>query len=100
MNVKERILKLNQVYTTGEEADIGGLLLIVVTKFQLFEPCVYLAENEEWLDVAIVSLENDNISQALSIKKSEITTLGIFNKEDIEVEQLDPKQGSEDDLYQ
>ena len=98
MNVKDRILKLNQVYTE-ENVDIGDLLLIVITKFQLFEPCIYLAENEEWLDVAIVSPENDSISQALSIKKSEITTLGIFNKE-VEVEVPAPQEGSEDDLYQ
>ena len=98
MNVKDRILKLNQVYTE-ENVDIGDLLLIVITKFQLFEPCSYLAENEEWLDVAIVSPENDSISQALSIKKSEITTLGIFNKE-VEVEVPAPQEGSEDDLYQ
>ena len=91
-------MKLNQVYTE-ENVDIGDLLLIVITKFQLFEPCIYLAENEEWLDVAIVSPENDSISQALSIKKSEITTLGIFNKE-VEVEVPAPQEGSEDDLYQ
>ena len=100
MNVKERILKLNQA-CTDEEVEIGRLLLIVITKYQLFEPCIYLVENEEWLDVAIVSLESGSISQALSIKKSEVTTLGIFNKQEVEVEEPAPQQeSSEDDLYQ
>lgn len=99
MNVKDRILKLNQA-CTDEEVEINRLLLVVVTKFQLFEPCIYLAENDEWLDVAIVSLETGHIAQALSILKSEITTLGIFNKQEEVVVEEAPKESSEEDLYQ
>ena len=97
MNVKERILQLNQQHT-NKSINIDEVLLTIVTKFQLFEPCNYLSEDEEWLNVVMVSLEDNNLSQALSIKKSEITTFGIFNREEIELN-LAPQKGSED-LYQ
>jgi hypothetical protein len=98
MNIKERILNLNQEHT-NETADIGDLLLTIITRFQLFEPCAYLSEDEEWLNVAIISLEDNSISQALCVKKSEITTFGIFNHEEVEIEVV-PQKGSEEDLYQ
>lgn len=97
MNIKDRILNLNLQHT-GENADIGDLLLTIITKFQLFEPCNYLSEDDEWLNVAIISLEDNDISQALSIRKSEITTFGIFNREEVELN-FAPQKGSED-LYQ
>lgn len=97
MNVKERILNLNREHT-DESASIDDLLLTIITKFQLFEPCGYLSEDEEWLNVAIISLEDNDISQALCIKKDEITTFGIFNREEVELN-LVPQKGA-DDLYQ
>ncbi len=97
MNVEERILQLNFEHT-GENIEINDLLLTIVTKFQLFEPCNYLSEDDEWVNVAIISLENNDMAQALSIRKSEITTFGIFNREEVELN-LAPQKGSED-LYQ
>ena len=97
MNVKERILQLNQQHT-NKSINIDEVLLTIVTKFQLFEPCSYLSEDEQWLNIVVVSLEDNNLSQALSIKKSEITAFGIFNREEIELN-LAPQKGSED-LYQ
>ena len=97
MNVEERILQLNFEHT-GENIEINDLLLTIVTKFQLFEPCNYLSEDDEWVNVAIISLENNDMAQALSIRKSEITTFGLFNREEVELN-LAPQKGSED-LYQ
>jgi hypothetical protein len=97
MNVKERILNLNQEHA-DESGDINDLLLTIITKFQLFEPCRYLSEDEEWINVALISLEDNSVSQALSVKKSEITTFGIFNREEIEVN-IAPQNESQE-LYQ
>ena len=96
MNIKERILELNYEHT-GKEQDINELLLTLISKFQLFEPCVYLSEDDEWLNVAIMSIESDDVSQSMSILKSELTAFGVFNKEDIEFEM--PQKESEG-LYQ
>jgi hypothetical protein len=96
MNIKERILQLNYEHT-GNEQDISELLLTLISKFQLFEPCIYLSEDDEWLNVAIISIENDDVSQSMSILKSELTAFGVFNKEDIEFEM--PQKESEA-LYQ
>lgn len=97
MNIEERILQLNLEHT-NENVEINDLLLTIVTKFQLFEPCRYLSEDDEWINVSLISLENNDMAQALSIRKSEITTFGIFNREEIELN-LEPQKGSED-LYQ
>lgn len=97
MNIKERVINLNGEHS-GKEVEIEDLLLTIITKFQLFEPCNYLSEDEEWLNVAIISLEDNSVSQPLSVRKSEITTFGVFNREEVEVN-LNPQQGSED-LYQ
>ena len=43
-----------------------------------------------------VSLDDDGISQALSVKKSEITLCGIFNQESVD---MTPKNPTED-FYQ
>ena len=73
------------------------MFLTIISKFQLFEPCLYLSEDEEWLNIALVSLENDKYSQAMSILKKEITAFGVFNREDIDV----PIQPiASQDLYQ
>ncbi len=84
MNVKEKILDLNNQHT-GNDVQINELLLTVMTKFQLFEPCLYLSEDNDWVNVSMVSIEDENITQAMSIKKSEISMLGIFNREEIEL---------------
>jgi len=97
MNIKERVLELNRLHL-DEELDIDDALLTIITKFQLFEPCKYLSEDDEWLNIAIISIEDSSISQPLAVRKSEISTFGIFNREEIELN-LKPQQGSED-LYQ
>lgn len=97
MNVKDKILSLNHEHT-GKSADISDMLLTIITKFQLFEPCAYLSEDEEWLNVNLISIEDTSIGQALTIRKSEITTFGIFNREEIELN-FAPQNESED-LYQ
>ena len=78
MNIKDRILSLN-FENTAQYMDIHDLFLTVITKFQLFEPCIYLSEDDDWLNIALISVDNEDISQPFSIRKSEITTFGIFN---------------------
>ena len=96
MNIKERILQLNYEHT-GQNAEISDLLLTLISKFQLFEPCIYLSEDDEWLNVAIISIENEEVSQSMSILKKELTAFGVYNREDVDIEI--PQKGSED-LYQ
>ena len=102
MNMKEMVLSLNKEYcerfAREDTGDINDLLLTIITKFQMFEPCKYLSEDDEWLNVVILSIENPEVSQAMTIRKSEITTCGIFNIEDMDVD-FSPQKGSED-LYQ
>jgi hypothetical protein len=96
MNIQERIIQLNLEHT-GQTVEINELLITVISKFQLFEPCLYLSEDENWLNVAMISLENEEYAQSMSILKKEITAFGVFNKEDVNISV--PQVGSED-LYQ
>lgn len=98
MNIQDRILQLNYEHT-GKSVAINELLLTVLTKYHAFEPCVYMSEDENWLDVAIISLESEEFSRSMSILKKEITAFGIFNKQDIDI--TVPQVGeSTEDLYQ
>ena len=45
----------------------------------------------------MISLENEDFSQSMSILKKEITAFGVFNKEDVDINV--PPVGSQD-LYQ
>ena len=96
MNIQGRVLQLSLEHT-GQPVEINELLITVISKFQLFEPCLYLSEDENWLNVAMISLENEEYSQSMSILKKEITAFGVFNKEDVNISV--PQVGSED-LYQ
>ena len=96
MNIKERIIQLNLEHT-GHTKDINDVLITIISKFQLFEPCLYLSEDDDWLNVSMISLENEDFSQSMSILKKEITAFGVFNKEDVDIN-VSPV-GSQD-LYQ
>lgn len=96
MNIKERIIQLNLEHT-GQIKDINDVLITIISKFQLFEPCLYLSEDDDWLNVSMISLENEDFSQSMSILKKEITAFGVFNKEDVDINV--PPVGSQD-LYQ
>ena len=74
MNVKDRILELNHQHT-NQDLKIEDLLITIITKYQLYEPCIYLAEDDEWVNVAMVSIEDENI----------ITMFGVFNRDEIDL---------------
>lgn len=84
MNINEKVIELQRQYT-GEEIEIKDVLLTIITRYQLFEPCRYLSEDEEWVNVVMTSLEDETIAQPMSIKKSEIVMFAIYNREEIEI---------------
>lgn len=96
MNVKERVIELQKQHT-GEEIKIEDILLTIITRYQLFEPCRYLSEDEEWVNVVMTSLENEELSQAMSIRKSEMVMFGVYHREEIEIVM---PQTNPEDFYQ
>ena len=96
MNIKEKVKELNKQYV-GEEIMISDVLLTIITRYQLFEPCQYLGEDDEWINIAMVGVENPNISQAMSIRKSEIVMFGIYTHEEIEIP---VPENNPEDFYQ
>lgn len=98
MIIRDRILQLNYEHT-GKSVAINEVFMTILTKNHLFEPCVYLSEDENWLDVAIFTSEDKDFSQSLSILKKEITAFGVFNKHEIEVT-VPQTESDAEDLYQ
>lgn len=96
MNVKDKVVELQKQHS-GENIQIGDVLLTIITRYQLFEPCRYLSEDDEWISIAMVSIENENVAQAMAIRKSEIVMFGIFNREEVEI--VIPETNPED-FYQ
>ena len=84
MNINEKVIELQRQYT-GETIEIKDVLLTIITRYQLFEPCRYLSEDDEWVNVVMTSLENEKLAQPMSIKKSEIVMFAIYNREEIEI---------------
>ena len=98
MNIQDRILQLNYELT-GNSVEIREVLFTVITKYQLFEPCAYMSEDENWLNIAIISSEGKEATQAMSILKKEITAFGLVPKRDAEVSEPQAESDAED-LYQ
>ena len=98
MNIQDRILQLNYELT-GDSVEIRQLLFTVITKYQLYEPCAYMSEDENWLNIAIISPEGKESTRAMSILKKDITAFGLVPKRDAEAPA--PQAESEaEDLYQ
>ena len=96
MNLKEKVIEL-QMQFTGEECEIEDMYLTIITKYQIFEPCQYLAEDEDWVNVTMTSIENENITQAMSINKSEIVMFAIFDRDEIQFPVIETNP---EDFYQ
>jgi hypothetical protein len=96
MDIKDNVIELNRQFA-GEDIQITDVLLTIITRYQLFEPCRYLGEDDEWINIAMISIENESIAQPMSIRKSEIVMFGIFNREEVEI--VVPETNPED-FYQ
>ena len=103
MNIKERILEMDKIYAeennTEPAENIEDLLLTLIVKFQLFEPCKYISEDEEWITFILVPPNDTLGSQIMTLKKSEIISYGICNEKNIAEMEIKPKMESES-LYQ
>ena len=97
MNLKERILELHKE-SVEDLKEIDDLLITIIVKFHVFEPCRYLSEDDEWVNFLLLPPVDDLPPQAMSLKKSEILSFGIINETDIEHFDFTPKIDS--GLYQ
>lgn len=103
MNIKERILEMNEFYASDQECelveDIKDIKLTFLIQFQLFEPCRYVGEDDEWITFILLPPNEELGSQIMSLKKSEIVSFGICNEKNLLELEIKPKMES-DGLYQ
>ena len=104
MNFKERFLQMEKEFareaSRPAKEDIGELLVTFIFKFQIFEPCRYLSEDEEWVNFLILPPDDTLESQIMSLKKDEIVSFGIVNENNLAensnlINQIEPES-----LYQ
>ena len=104
MNFKERLLEMENEFAKESSRkpneNIEDLLLSFIFKFQLFEPCKYVSEDDDWITFLILPPDDILESQIMSLKKDEIVSFGILNENNIlELSDLAPQVDSES-LYQ
>lgn len=104
MNIKEKILEMDKQFAkefSREPAEsIEDLSLTFIIKFQLFEPCKYVSEDDEWVTFFILPPDDALESQIMTIKKESIISFGILNENNIaELNNL-IKEIEPDSLYQ
>ena len=104
MNYKEKFLEMEREFAKESSRDpienIQDLKLTFIFKFQLFEPCKYISEDEEWITFLIMPPDEALESQIMSLRKDEIVSFGILNEHNLAemenvVEEIEPES-----LYQ
>ena len=83
MNFKQKLLDLDKKLVDKKYIDdtyidsVDNLFLTIETEQISFYPCCYLDEDDEWVNVLILSSENT--SKCSSIKKDSIISFGFIN---------------------
>ena len=87
MNFKEKILEMEKAFADESSRDsienIEDLSLTFIFKFQIFEPCRYVSEDEDWITFLIVPPDESVESQIMSLRKDEIVSFGILNEKNL-----------------
>ena len=87
MNYKEKFLEMEREfareYSRDPIEDIGEMKLTFFFKFQIFEPCKYVSEDDEWITFLILPPDDTLESQIMSLRKEEIVSFGILNENNL-----------------
>ncbi|WP_407424512.1 hypothetical protein [Methanobrevibacter sp.] len=87
MNFKEKILDMERAFAKEHSRDayenVEDLSLTFIFKFQVFEPCRYVSEDEDWITFLIVPPDESIESQIMSLRKDEIVSFGILNEKNL-----------------
>ncbi|MBQ6512546.1 hypothetical protein [Methanobrevibacter sp.] len=87
MNYKEKFLEMEREfareYSREPIEDISEMKLTFFFKFQIFEPCKYVSEDDEWITFLILPPDDTLESQIMSLRKEEIVSFGILNENNL-----------------
>ena len=87
MEIKKRILEMdkylvdNNFVNDGYVESIKDLLICIHTDIDTFEPCIYIGETENWVNVIDLGLGEGG--QYMDIRKDNIISFGLYNGPDI-----------------
>ena len=101
MNIQEQILDMDKYlidkeYVEGDYIEnIEELLLTIETKTLTYDMCCYMYEDDDWATFLVFL---GNISQCMTVKKTEIISIGIYNGTD-SIEAQKPQEGN-NNIYQ
>lgn len=87
MNYKERFLEMEKEFakeaSRSPKENIEDLLVTFIFKFQIFEPCKYISEDDEWVTFLILPPDDSLESQIMALRKDEIVSFGIVNENNL-----------------
>ena len=104
MNYKEKFLEMEKEFAKESSRDpidnIQDLKITFIFKFQIFEPCKYISEDEEWITFLILPPDDSLEGQIMSLRKAEIVSFGILNEHNIAELDNIVKEIEPESLYQ
>lgn len=104
MNYKEKFLEMEREFAKESSRDpienIQDLKLAFIFKFQIFEPCKYISEDDEWITFLILPPDDTLESQIMSLKKDEIVSFGLVNEHNIAEMNNEKSEIEPESLYQ
>lgn len=104
MNFLDKVLELEELYDDlvkkVEEKNLEVLLMSFETNGEIYEPCIHLTEDDEWIYVVTFDSEPgvdpvyEGIPKLLSLRKNDVSCFGICNGHS-----FDLKYDTEPDSY-
>lgn len=88
MNIKEKFLEMEKQFAKESSREpvenVEDLLVTFIFKFQFFEPCKYLSEDDEWVTFMLIPANEVMGSQVMTLRKSEIVSFGVLDGKSLE----------------
>lgn len=104
MNFKERFLEMERQFAKecNREAkeNVEDLLITFIFKFQIFEPCKYVSEDDEYLTFILKPGSEIFESQIMTVRKDEIVSFGILDENEMAAIDEFMKEIEPETLYQ
>lgn len=105
MNFKDKFLEMEKQFAkeTSREPkeNVEDLLLTFIFKFQFFEPCKYISEDDEWITFLLKPANDIMESQIMTVRKMEVVSFGILDENNVaELNSLINNDNQPESLYQ
>ncbi|WP_295113488.1 hypothetical protein [uncultured Methanobrevibacter sp.] len=105
MNVKDKLLSMEkrfaEEYSREPIENVEDLLVTFIFKFQFFEPCKYLSEDDEWITFLLMPANDISGGQIMTVRKDDVVSFGILDEKNVtDLSSLLGNKDEPESLYQ